>query len=218
MQRERLTITLDSSLLSAIDTLIDKETLRNRSQTIEYLLREGVGLHQLHQGFLFVSSELSTESLIATTRLYANSDISTIFLCLPATLISRSAELSQLITETYAGKEVSVQLVPADFGTGGALLLHRAAITTPIALSFLKPGSLPENLTGAYLFHRSHHAFLTTLLHTQDGSSYQDSGIAIAQPELLSLIPAGIANVEQTVFPQLVKEAKVRAYPFNSPQ
>jgi NDP-sugar pyrophosphorylase family protein len=41
--KERLTITLDSNLLSAIDTTIDGVSIRNRSHAIEHLLNSAIG-------------------------------------------------------------------------------------------------------------------------------------------------------------------------------
>lgn len=43
MNRERLTITLRSDLLKALDSLIDGERLRNRSHAIEYFLSRSLG-------------------------------------------------------------------------------------------------------------------------------------------------------------------------------
>jgi NDP-sugar pyrophosphorylase family protein len=43
MNRERLTITLRSDLLKALDSLIDGERLRNRSHAIEYFLSKSIG-------------------------------------------------------------------------------------------------------------------------------------------------------------------------------
>lgn len=47
MNRERLTITLRSDLLNALDSSIDGEHLRNRSHAIEYFLSKSLGLKSL---------------------------------------------------------------------------------------------------------------------------------------------------------------------------
>ncbi len=47
MSRERLTITLRSDLLNALDSAIDGERLRNRSHAIEYYLSKSLGLKTL---------------------------------------------------------------------------------------------------------------------------------------------------------------------------
>ena len=41
--KQRLTITLAPELLQAIDTLVDKKTIRNRSHAIEHLIRQSIG-------------------------------------------------------------------------------------------------------------------------------------------------------------------------------
>ncbi|HRN69751.1 MAG TPA: sugar phosphate nucleotidyltransferase, partial [Candidatus Woesebacteria bacterium] len=40
MRRSRITITLDSQLLKKVDTLIDKNKIRNRSHAIEFVLNK----------------------------------------------------------------------------------------------------------------------------------------------------------------------------------
>ncbi len=47
MNRERLTITLRSDLLNALDSTIDGDRLRNRSHAIEYFLSKSLGLKAL---------------------------------------------------------------------------------------------------------------------------------------------------------------------------
>lgn len=47
MNRERLTITLRSDLLNALDSTIDGDKLRNRSHAIEYFLSKSLGLKAL---------------------------------------------------------------------------------------------------------------------------------------------------------------------------
>ena len=217
MQRNRLTITLDSELLKGIDGLIDKEELRNRSQTIEHLLKEGIGLHQLKQVFLFISEDFSQSHLEAVVKLCSFTEIRQFFVCTPLALQSKVAEITAVINDIYQAKNLipSIQAVPFDFGSGGALILQKHLLTTPFFLAWIKePLPLPQNLISPYLFHRRHHPTLTQLLFTSDGATYTSNKLAIAQPELLSSIPAGISQIEETVFPELVKDDKVRAYPF----
>lgn len=214
MYRERLTITLERDLVTAIDSLIDKERLRNRSQTIEYLLKEGIGLHQLNQAFLFIDANLSTPQLNQVTQLFASTGISKIYLSIDRTLRDQTAEISQNIQNQYRelGLPVELDEVPADFGSGGALVVRKEELTTPFLLSWVaEEVPLPTSLVGAYVFHRQHQGLLTQLLHAQE-LEFTSTGLAIANPELISHIPAGIVDLPSTVFPQLIKESKVKGY------
>jgi hypothetical protein len=108
--------------------------------------------------------------------------------------------------------------VPHDFGSGGALILKKAELEGTFLLATLDETAspLPTSLLSSFIFHRQHHGPLTPLLHTVGGLTYSPSGLALAEPELLNSIPAGIAQLEDSVFPVLLKEAKVRAYPYSS--
>lgn len=213
MKRERITITVDSQLLQSVDSLIDKERLRNRSQTIEHLLKEGIGLHQLSQAFLFIDESYDSKRLQTLAALCSNTDITHFFICLSVANQHLFAEVSTLIYQAYEVAPV-LELVPADFGSGGALVLQKSKLTNSFLLAWLYSNTpLPENLINPYLFHRSHHLPLTQLLSATQ-STYIFAGLAIAEPDLLSVIPAGMAQLEEDVFPELIKKAKVRAYPF----
>ncbi|MEI6477523.1 MAG: hypothetical protein WCO52_00860 [bacterium] len=212
MYRERLTITLDAELLQAVDALVDGESLRNRSQTIEHLLKEGIGLHRLDQAFLFLYPDYEPSRPEALVRLMAAAGIKTIYL---VSFIGQPTELAISIGQLVP--EATVSAVPSDFGSGGALLLKHAELDAPflIARADASRTPLPTGLLTPYVFHRQHQAPLTSLLcPRQDG--YASAGLWIADPSLLASIPAGIVSLEDSVFPVLLKEAKVRAYPFTT--
>lgn len=118
MYRERITITVDSDLLQAVDGLIDKELLRNRSQTIEHLLREGIGLSQLKQAFLFVDESFEESRLINLIKLCTEAKIETFYICVRASEQAIFAKVSELIAQQT---QAEINLVPADFGSGGSV-------------------------------------------------------------------------------------------------
>lgn len=215
MYRDRLTITLDHALVEAIDSLIDGETLRNRSQTIEHLLREGIGLHELTTAFLFFREEFDQNHFGAVIQRLLDLGITKFFLCLPSSRLNDIAPLSALIHQASGQPEkITVQTLPADFGSGGALSLQRENLTTPFFLAWIgTPCPLPENLLGVHAFHRLHHATLTQALYAEK-ADYRFSGLALASPDILPYIPAGIVDIENLIFPQLVKEAKVKGYTY----
>ena len=211
MYRERLTITLEVDLLSAIDALIDKQILRNRSQTIEYLLKEGMGLHELQQAFLFFNQQLDAKQLEHVVNFCVSNGISELLLGIPAGQTTLLHDAQTVIRQQHPS--LNLIHVPTDFGTAGALVLQHARLVHPFLLLTLEPTlHVPSSILPAYSFHRQHHAPLTRLLKQDPENCFRPSGIEIASPELVSAIPAGIASLSADVFPALAKEGKVRLY------
>ncbi|MBU6389228.1 ribbon-helix-helix protein, CopG family [Patescibacteria group bacterium] len=215
MQRDRLTITLDHDLLSGIDQLVDKETVRNRSQAIEHLLREGLGLHQLRQAFLFLEDGFWPNSLETALSRSAGVGVQKLYLVLPGGAAGNEEVMSVIrqFCQT-TGSVFEVETVPAEFGSGGALLFKKEVLDQPFLLFW--PGSdlkLPDSLLKAYLFHRRQASGATLLLKNVE-SAYRFSGCAIGGPELIPYIPAGVSSLPETVFPQLLKDARIKAYLF----
>lgn len=210
MLRERVTVTLQPELIQAVDLLVDRQTLRNRSHAFEHLLKEGLGLHELQHAFLFFAEGWTQAQLEAVLTLCADIGVRTLLLCLPTAQV---ADALAILANHPSAAQVTSQTVPPDFGSGGALLLQRVSLTHPFLLFWLGPElALPSNLIQPYTFHRQHHAVLTRVIHSADGHTYRASGVDIAQPELLDAIPAGIVSLEAVVFPQLIRDARIRGY------
>ena len=204
MLRERLTITLEPDLIAAADALVDKSSIRNRSHALEHLIKEGLGLHLLRQAFIFADDTWEQPQAEALVKLCQNQGIDTIFLC--AKSESARADLRTL------APEITIQDVPLDFGTGGAVLLQQTNLQHPFLLAWLNPAlTLPKSLIGAYAAHRRQNQTVTQLI-TGNGETFASAGIYIANPSLLPLIPAGQASLEQTVFPELLKNGNMATY------
>lgn len=216
MLRDRLTITLEPDLVQAIDQLVDGDTLRNRSHAIEHLLREGLGLYQLSQAFLFFEEEWEQSHLDQVIRLVLREQIKQIYLVLP----SGSPTLVQDIQSLVYRHELpsnAIQIVPAEFGSGGALALQKENLAFPFLLIWVDAQLVtPQSLAQAFTFHRQHHSLLTQLLHSSGSQHFRFSGIAIAEPEIIQSIPSGIASLRESVFPELLKAGKVRGYPIST--
>ncbi len=211
MKRERLTITLDTNLLTAVDSLIDKDRLRNRSQTIEYLLKQGLGINQLDQAFLFFETDWQQIQVEKVITLLKGSRIRQLFLGAS----DRLADIKLLIQSL--APEFNLIIIPLDFGTGGSLVLQKTSITNPFLTIHLKPNlRLPETLLAPYLFHREHNHVATQLLFSSNGTDFFASGLAILNPEILRFITAGVTSLELDIFPELVKEHKMEGYVFGS--
>jgi len=204
MQRERITITLEPDLIAAADALVDKSAIRNRSHALEHLIKEGLGLHLLKQAFVFIGDDWSQSQVNDLRLLCTRQGIETLYLC------GKQADVRLALSET----PYSLVDVPLDFGSGGSVLLQQANIKHPFLLIWLNAAlQLPESLIGPYTAHRQLHAVATQLV-TGNSQTYQNAGIAVADPTLLARIPAGIVQLEQTVFPELLKTGKLGTYAF----
>jgi NDP-sugar pyrophosphorylase family protein len=212
MYRERLTITLDTDLLAAVDSTIDRSSIRNRSHAIEHLLREGLALHQLTQAFLFIGEDWNGSTLPKIITLCDKLGITSYYLVPTPITISLTDQLTTSITQ-LSQIHPKVQTVSGDFGTGGALVLQKDKLHNPFLLIDLIGELLtPTELTSAYGFHRRHNGVLTQILTSIDAQEFLATGFSIANPELIAEIPAGSVSLTETVFPALLKEGKVKGY------
>lgn len=215
MQRQRLTITLTNQIVQALDESVDGELLRNRSQALEHFLKEGLGIHALTQAFLFFTPDWEQENLEAALTLCQSTTIQTFYLVLPAAQLDRQTEIEAIVHEHYS-PTCTTQVVPSDFGSAAAVLLQKSQLDQAFLLAFIdKNRALPANLLPAYIFHRGHRGTLTSLVYSSDSLTYQSSGIVIANPELLQYIPAGLSSLVEDVFPEVIKQGKLRAYAYH---
>lgn len=220
MRRERLTITLDSELLQAVDTTIDKQTIRNRSHAIETLLRKGLGLCTLKKAFIFFQAGWEMKTLDNFLDLCLQEKINYFFLGFPSQSINEGKELQEYIRHFFTHTESildNCELVPLDFGSGGALILHQDKLSESFLILWPRIESvIPESLVAAINFHQQHQGVLTEFIQSRSQSptenSYSFTGLAIASPEILKYIPAGKVSLEQDTFPLLRKSGKVKGY------
>jgi hypothetical protein len=220
MRRERLTITLDSELLQAVDTSIDKQTIRNRSHAIENLLRKGLGLWNLKKAFIFFQAGWEMKTFDNFLDLCLQEKIDYFFLGFPGQSIIEGKEIQEYVRHFFTRTEsvlAGCELVPLDFGSGGALILHQDKLSESFLTLWPRVGTLiPESLVAAINFHQQHQGILTELIQTspshQEAAEYRFTGLAIASPEILKYIPAGKVSLEQDTFPLLRKSGKVKGY------
>jgi|GEM_PF-3246656 len=215
MKRERITITIDTDLLPAVDKLIDKETIRNRSHALEYAVRRGLALQELTSVF-FIQGEkiLNPEVTEKLAHLCGQFPLRAVY-GIATTAQAASAQLWQQSFAQHLSNQVESRLLPADFGTATALLLEKETVSPLFLLINLdRVITLPENLLPSFTFHLQQNATLTHLVET-NGTTFTPSGISIVSKEILSSIPAGRAELEGNVFPLLAKLGKVSTYVYS---
>ncbi len=213
MQRERITITIDADLLPAVDTLIDGDKIRNRSHALEYAVRKGLAPQEIRQAFfIYSNNSLGPDQLKHLALLCDQLEIKEYFTIDPSSSFAEADLWQRSLIQHTLHPETNPTLLPGDFGSGGALLLRQQSISPSFLLvEVAKLSELPRSLLSAYSTHRQHGSYLTHLLRST-GADFQVSGLCFAQAEILSAIPAGVANLATDVFPGLVKAGKVSTY------
>ncbi len=214
MQRERITITIETDLLGAVDELIDHSKIRNRSHAIEHAIRSGLTLHEIRHAFFILGNTFPDGALVATLFASLRSlGISHCFIIAEPGKLADAEVLAATLRQTQG--DIFLTALPGDFGTAGALLLKQPEVTGSMLIVDLgQVMTVPPALQTAYSFHRQRNQVLTHLLHSSDGSTFTSSGFSFAQPELFAAIPPGIASLQETVFPNLVKGGKVSTYAY----
>jgi hypothetical protein len=217
MQRERITITIDADLLPAVDTLIDNESIRNRSHALEYAVRRGLALSEISDAFFIYSEkEMPLATLTQMSRLCETLELTRYFVIAPSAQFAQASLWQTSFLQQLKTPPAHSAVLPADFGTAGALLLQQESISHSFFLvNNEEIAVLPARVLPAYSFHRQQKSMLTHLLYS-DGAHYLPAGMSFGQAELLQGIPAGKADLASHTFPALVKEGKVSTYVYPS--
>lgn len=210
MSRDRLTITLDEALLSAVDGTIDGSAVRNRSHAIEHLIRRGLYLHELTT-LVITTLEPTSAPLIPqlVERLKGTNIIHCMIITDPAQP-TWALEVAASLENLYP--ELTCRTVPGDFGTAAALTLLTSELTTPFVLVQVAPDTvLPQSFLSLYTAHRHSDNVVTHLITTDDGVTFRTSSCSVLDPSFIAHVPAGHATL-QTVFSLLAKAGKVGTY------
>lgn len=208
MKRERITITIDSELIPAIDAIVDGQAIRNRSHALEVTARRGLALTELGAIFFIYRNTFSTNE--AFTATLASLEARRWYCIAP----TDQAGNASLWLESMAGQVTSTperQVIPADFGTAAAILLHKDQLPPHFLIIDLAGNKIPSDLLAGYVRHTAGQHLLTSFL-TGDGLSYAATGWHLAARSLTEHIPAGFSSLETDVFPTLAKAGRINTY------
>ncbi len=199
MDRERLTITLQKTILAKVDALIDKTKIRNRSHAIEYLITQnltpkisqavilagGKGLNmrpftfEMPKGLFPVGGRPILEHIVEMLSKYEIRDI-----------IFSIGHLGDKIKDHFGdGKKFGVRISYVseniESGTGGALLLAKKRLKRDAFLVIHGDILTDINLSDLIAFHQKREVIGTIALSSVvDPSSYGEvvlHGTRIAQ-------------------------------------
>lgn len=210
MSRDRLTITLDEALLTAVDGTIDGSAVRNRSHAIEHLIRQGLHLHELTYVVLAAGEPTEQPLLPEFAQRLKNTNIIHCVIIADPNHPMWAAELT--ISLQTLSPSLTTRIIPGDFGTATALTLLADELVQPFLLVELgEETRLPQSFLPLYTEHRHSDKAMTQLLTTTDGRSFQPTGCSILAPEFIAQIPTGRAELVD-VFPLLAKAGRVGTY------
>lgn len=209
MNRERITITLEGSLLPAIDRLIDGRSVRNRSHAIEVAVRRGLALQELSSLYFIYHRNYDSALALPTLNLLEPANW---YIIAPSTELGNAQLWLQSLSEQVKIKPLSTTAVSADFGSAGALLLHQDKWREQILIIDMQPNAAsPKDFLSGYTTHTQQHQPVTSFVQG-DGHTYTSTGWHLANSSLAKEIGAGYSSLEETIFPQLAKAGKVNTY------
>jgi hypothetical protein len=210
MSRDRLTITLDEALLSAVDSTIDGSAVRNRSHAIEHLIRQGLHLHELTHAIFFAGEPTDQPLIPLLSERLKNTNI------IQGVIISDpghpqwAQELATSLQSLNQG--ITTRTIPGDFGSAAALTLIADELTQPFLLIELGASTkLPLSFLPLYTEHRHSDKTVTQLLTTTNGLEFIQSGCSVISPDFMTQVPAGRANLHD-VFPLLAIAGRIGTY------
>lgn len=206
MKRTRLTISIGTDVLTAVDQLIDGVHIRNRSHAIESLLAEGLNIISLKTAVIMAGGKNAIKRIPAIKK--------------SLELLKQNGIFDLKIAVGYLGDQIKdkinpdskaslkIEYIEGGQGTGGALLTLKNKIKSDfLVVNLENPASC--DLKNLIQFHRKQKPVITAA--TKDLNDYY--GIYVLDPQIFNYLPKGFSMLENEVFAKLMKEGKLLFYP-----
>ena len=211
MNRERITITIEGDLLPVVDKLIDGKLIRNRSHALESAVRSGLALQEMGTVFFIYGKKNPTqEQTEQLAKILQAFPYLTSYVITPS-----SAQAEALLWHTsFLQQSNSGELpksLPGDFGSAAALLLAKQTSPHFLIIDLDNLSTQPDTLLSAFVSHHRDTSLVTHLL-VNSGLEFSYSGFSFSRAEMMSIIPAGPADIDTDIFPLLSKTRKVSTY------
>jgi len=203
--RERITISVQDSLVRQIDRLIDKQNIRNRSHAIESILADSLQSNEINAGVLFVGGQQARESIAELRRLADQ-------------LVEQEIDRIVVVLGEY-GRELKRTLFPQEQsflieyhstkqGSGGGLRELRNRLPDQFVFVNTTEFAEPE-VSRLVQYHRRYNP-LVTLQPVPLGTYF---GIGVMKSKAIDLIPSGFSILEEDIFPKLVERHELILLP-----
>jgi hypothetical protein len=210
MRRERITITIDSNLLPAVDELIDGISVRNRSHALEVAVKRGLQLHTVTS--LIISLDADDVLNIALLDQYvAQFPISTVCLIAPQSQLGEQLTLSTTLSKH---RPVTVTTLPADFGDAAALQLALPTLTGHSLLVLGDAEPVPAAVLVPALVAHVQRGHTATQLIRPTGTRTHIGNVSILSCALLAPHLTGQKRMKDDVFPHLAKLGTLNVYAY----
>ncbi len=205
MTRERVTISIQDSLVKKIDSLIDKQLVRNRSHAIESILKKGLQSDQIIDAVVFLGGSGARAHLA--------------YLQKPLRELSKVGITTIHVVQGEYGKDLSTDITafnlkaqlifhPTTLGSGGGLRAMASQLAERFAFINLT-SELDLDWERVIAYHLRYHALVTMM--TIDSQTL--SGGGIMEKTIASKIGKGFSVLEKDVLPQLVETGDVIIVP-----
>lgn len=243
--KERVTVTIERSLLHSVDAAVDGVLIKNRSHAIELLLERSLK-HIVPQRAVILAGG-DAKKLLKPVQgkpvIAHNVELLAAYGVPRATIIIAKGEtrIKELLGDGSA-YDLAIDYVEErePHGTAGCLNLIRDTLTDDFIL--MNADELKDvNLKELYAFHAERGLCTIALTNVQEPSAYGvallngsriigfiekppgknppstliNAGLYVMSPEALAYIPRGFARLETDVFPKLAKDDKLIGYPFS---
>jgi NDP-sugar pyrophosphorylase family protein len=243
--KERVTVTIERSLLKTIDASVDGMQVKNRSHAVELLIERALKQVMPSQAVILAGGDSkkllkpvnNKPVILHNIELLSRHGVSDIVLI----ITKQDTKVKEYLGD---GNAHDVQLTYVEekekLGTAGALNMLREQLNAPF---ILMNGDELKNvdIKDMYNFHKQNHGLCTiALTSVQDPAQYGvallngnqivtfiekppknapsnliSAGLYIMEPDVLRYIPKGFARIETDVFPKLAKDNSLIGYPFS---
>lgn len=236
--KERISLTLNKSVLAKLDKLVDKTQMRNRSHAVEILLTKALSMDIPKQAVILAGKhdekslrKINGKFLIdLIIEMLENQGVEQFFI-----IISKNSRLKDVVKQNEF-----IHLIEEEplLGTGGALRLIKNRIKSPFIITNSDEYK-DVDIRDMYEFHRKQSVIVTVGLTTSKDpckygvaklkgtkiidfsekpenpeTSLINAGIYIVEPELFEELPDGKVSLEREVFPVLAKKGELAGYHF----
>lgn len=243
--KERVTLTIEASLLRQIDNSVDGNEIRNRSHAVELLLREAMQNSAPAHGVLLAGGSTQAVDRVLRTKdgqTYLEHNLQLLLEAGIEHIIIISKEPSRL-QEVLKEAPADIQYVTEthSLGTAGALHLAKPYIKGSFVVTNCDDRK-NVNIKDMYAFHQQTSGACTIALTTtnnpseygvallngnrivtfvekpdkeQTPSNLISAGLYIMEQEVLDIVPSGYGRMEYDLFPKLTKKDELYGYPFS---
>jgi NDP-sugar pyrophosphorylase family protein len=239
MKKSKIAISVDAPLLHVIDSKVDGQVIRSRSQAIEYFLRKGLredalsiavlllkGDHQLHSLSGFKGKTLIEHQL----DFFRKSGFSTVY------IVTQHTKHTTLLLEFTSRAPLTVEIVEADAkGNARALSALRSRIKQPFLVmsgdtynnfdvsKMAKKHAAVDTLAIMGLMTRAHTTGYGTAILDGDyvidfqekpkesSTTIVNAGIYLFKPEIFELFE-GVDSLERDLFPKLARMKQLAGF------